>query len=174
MKTSNKALALEWTLACPGLKLCPPFNTRSSEGTIGTLDTALTRRRRSTIHCGKKGALCWRSHLKEIWQDSFQNSAWQAASSQSLTLQTVLSHDNRTKGETESRCLQRDMDPISLGLAVSVVTTLSHIFALRQLRMKLNRTLCVKEAWRIRGALRQKVNTEQDLKRSTLLWARYY
>lgn len=43
--------------ACTGLKLCPPFNTRSSEGTIGTLDTALNRSRRSTIHCDKRG-LC--------------------------------------------------------------------------------------------------------------------
>lgn len=43
--------------ACTGLKLCPPFNTSSSEGTIGTLDTALNRSRRSTIHCDKRG-LC--------------------------------------------------------------------------------------------------------------------
>lgn len=45
--------------ACTGLKLCPPFNTRSSERTIGTLDTALNRSRRSTIHCDKRG-LCAR------------------------------------------------------------------------------------------------------------------
>lgn len=57
MKTSNKALALAWTLACTGPKLCPPFNTRSTEGTIGTLDTALNRGRRSTIHRDKRG-LC--------------------------------------------------------------------------------------------------------------------
>ena len=57
MKSSNKALALEWTLACTGLKLCPPFSTRSTERTIGTLDTAVNRSRRSTIHSDKR-ALC--------------------------------------------------------------------------------------------------------------------
>lgn len=133
MKTSNKVLALEWTLACTGLKLCPPFNTRSSEGTIGTLDTALNRSRRSTIHCYKKGALCWRSHLKENWQASFYDSAWQAASFQSPTLETALSEDNSwTKGATEFQYSQKDMDTISLGLAISMDTTLNHLFALRR------------------------------------------
>lgn len=57
MKTSNKALAVDWTHACTGLKLCPPFHTRSTEGTIDTLDTALKWSRRFTI-LSNKGELC--------------------------------------------------------------------------------------------------------------------
>lgn len=75
MKTSNKALALEWTLACTGLKLCPPFNTRSSEGTIGTLDTALNRSRRSTIHCNKRGLCAEEVTWKRTDKTPFMNPA---------------------------------------------------------------------------------------------------
>lgn len=64
MKTSNKSPAVEWTHACTGLKLCPPFHTRSTEGTIGTLDTALNWSRLSTIHSNKRelcaGEVTWK------------------------------------------------------------------------------------------------------------------
>lgn len=131
MKTSNKAPASEWTLACTGPQLCPPFSSHSSEGTMGTLDTPLKRGRRSTILRDKKGALCWRSHWKRTDKTLFRIPPGKRHPRWAQPLQTALSHDNsQTKGEPETQASQRDMHPIRAGLGVSLGTPLIRVFTL--------------------------------------------
>lgn len=172
MKTSNEALASEWTLACTGLKLCPPFNTRSSEGTIGTLDTALNRSRRFTIHCDKRGLCAGEVTWKRTDKTPFIIPPGKRHPRTALPRETALSDDNRTKGEPESQRLQRDMDPISLGLPIWVDTTLTHLFAPLRLRAAHEtQPNFVRKGgfWRNARASHERVNTEtgSQAKRTT-------
>lgn len=164
MKTSNEAIALEWTLACTGLKLCPSFNARSSEGDYRHIrhGTKPERAVCNSLRLTKRRGLCagevtW----KRTGKTPFVIPHWKAASSQIPKPRKVRFSDDicwSKRGATGSQSSQKGYASDITGLSRSKQTTSLPLGG--ELRMKLNRTSCVKERWCIAGLLKGKVNND--------------